>query len=397
MTVAAIISLARVCFLVVQVSLFLVTEKNAIIALNVVSASSPLCAWVGRTQARGDAIYFDWEGVSVSVTVSNFSWVGVEIADNCVGTIVGGGSRWLVEMSSPPIFNAAPLNHRITTFYSGPRSNFYYLFNNPGKNCDPNCNIDTNVTFKLTRLTESRLSGCTPDNNLTIYSFLSDGEFLRQIHAVAPRRLEFVGDSISAGDLNDNEGAPICANAAYNNDITLSTGGVLCGPESQGGFSADCMFTAWGGIQLGIDGQWGMSLLYPFLFSAGGQNVYEVWNFSVFPVDAVVVNLGTNDHPIPPAIDWQNNYVQFVKKIVLTYYKNPSLIIFLAYGPMSTEYQPMVINITATLKAYGINANILDLTLTHGLTGCYGHPSAADNRKIAAKARPQIAAVMNWS
>jgi hypothetical protein len=30
------------------------------------------------------------------------------------------------------------------------------------------------------------------------------------------------------------------------------------------------------------------------------------------------------------------------------------------------------------------------------MTGCYGHPSLADNVEIAAKARPQIAAVLGW-
>ena len=73
--------------------------------------------------------------------------------------------------------------------------------------------------------------------------------------AASARRLEFVGDSITAGDLNDGGagiGAPsICGNAAFNDDITLSTGGQLCLPEALGGFGADCMFTAWGGSECG--------------------------------------------------------------------------------------------------------------------------------------------------
>jgi hypothetical protein len=44
----------------------------------------------------------------------------------------------------------------------------------------------------------------------------------------------------------------------------------------------------------------------------------------------------------------------------------------------------------------GVSAHALDLTLPHPMTGCYGHPSAADHVEIAAKARPQIAAVMGW-
>jgi len=36
-----------------------------------------------------------------------------------------------------------------------------------------------------------------------------------------------------------------------------------------------------------------------------------------------------------------------------------------------------------------------DLTLLHPLRGCFGHPSAADDAEIAAKAAPQIAA-LDW-
>ena len=66
----------------------------------------------------------------------------------------------------------------------------------------------------------------------------------------------------------------ICANGAYNDDILFSTGGVLCSYAL--GFDAECMFSAWGGIQLGgmtVGGRvsWGMAELYPYTFSASGH------------------------------------------------------------------------------------------------------------------------------
>ena len=106
--------------------------------------------------------------------------------------------------------------------------------------------------------------------------------------------------------------------------------------------------------------------------------------------------VGTNDHPAPPALEWQASYVSFCTLLVQSYYARPTLNLFLAYGPMTSEYEPFVINITATLRSQGINATALDLTLPHPMTGCYGHPSAADNVEIAAKAHPQIAAVLGW-
>lgn len=155
------------------------------------------------------------------------------------------------------------------------------------------------------------------------------------------------------------------------------------------------MYTAWGGIQLGASG-WGMSTLYPFAFGASGLNAYGQWDFPSFPVDAVVINLGTNDRPSPPALAWQAAYATFVKSVV-SRYDNPALVVFLAYGPMTLEYQPFVVNITSALVSEGVKAHLLDLFLPHPMTGCYGHPSAADNVEIAAKAKPQIASVLGWS
>ena len=75
----------------------------------------------------------------------------------------------------------------------------------------------------------------------------------------------------------------------------------------------------------------------------------------------------------------------------------PAPAFFLAFGPMRDEYEPFVRNISVTLTAAGVRAFPLDLTLPHAMTGCFGHPSAADNVEIAAKARPQVAAAMGWA
>lgn len=372
-------------------------HTSAVGTLNTVPAASSAVKWVGRTvqDAASGIVSFDWEGVSASVTLSSFTTLLVNISDNCGGTSVGGGSRFLVTMTTSNPNVAAP-DHRVSTFWSGPLQQVYYMFVNPGARCDPDCNFAGNTTFTLTRLTESRLSGCTQTAGLSVNAFLSDGTFLAP-PAPSPRRLEFVGDSITAGDLNDGAGQAVCGNAAYNDDITLSTGGQLCLPAALGGFGADCMYTAWGGIRLGDSSQgWGMAQLYPNTFSAAGPTAYGAWNFSSFPVDAVVVNLGTNDRPSPPALEWQAAYVSYVDTLVRTHYASPALPVFLAYGPMTDEYQPFVQNVTSTLVGIGVSAHTLDLTLPHPMTGCYGHPSAADNVEIAAKAKPQIAAVLGW-
>jgi hypothetical protein len=140
-----------------------------------------------------------------------------------------------------------------------------------------------------------------------------------------------------------------------------------------------------------------MATLYPFTFSASGETTaYLPYNFSGRKVDAQIINLGTNDRPAAPATAWQAAYVAFANSLVTQYYKDPSMALFICYGPMTAEYEPYAKNITATLVAGGFKAFALDLTLPHPMTGCYGHPSAQDNLEIAQKARPQVAAALGW-
>ena len=187
-------------------------------------AADPRSAWVGRARATpGGSVVLDWEGVYFDVTVlAPFTTLTATILDACGGTGVGGGSRWAVMMTSADAGAAAPL-HRISTFFSSAAVSEYVLFSSPGMRCDPDCTLAPNVTFRLQRLTESRLSGCGPAANLSVAAFTTDGTFA-QAPPRSARRLEFVGDSITAGDLNDGAPSSQCGNAVFNDDIVYSTG-----------------------------------------------------------------------------------------------------------------------------------------------------------------------------
>ena len=106
--------------------------------------------------------------------------------------------------------------------------------------------------------------------------------------------------------------------------------------------------------------------------------------------------MGTNDGGASARPDWQASYAAFVTQLVQGYYATPALPVFLAFGPMTTGYEAPVKAIVANLTAAGVSAHALDLTLPHPLTGCFNHPSYADNVELAAKAKPQIAAVLGW-
>ena len=131
--------------------------------------------------------------------------------------------------------------------------------------------------------------------------------------------------------------------------------------------------------------------------AAAGRDAYAPWPFPAPAPDAVVINLGTNDRPPPGDAAWVKAYADFAGDVVNKYNRGANVTLFIAFGPMTDSYQGNVVNVTAALVAAGLRAFALDLTLPHAMTGCYGHPSAADNVEIAAKAKPQIMQAMGWA
>ena len=110
------------------------------LSANIVNATSPLVSWVGRRVAdapKAGAVLFDWVGVSASVTLdASVTYVTADITDNCHGGYAGGGSRWLVTVTTADGFTSAP-NHRVSTFWSSPYVPTYVLWTNQGGRCDP--------------------------------------------------------------------------------------------------------------------------------------------------------------------------------------------------------------------------------------------------------------------
>ncbi len=372
-------------------ALALCAPAAAAAALTTIPAASPLVRWMGRALADNSTgrVYMDWEGVSATVTLSpGVSLLTATIIDACGGTGVGGGSRWAVDMTAAP--SVSPAQHRVATFYSSPAVTEYVLFANPGARCDPDCSFLANTTFSLTRLTESRLSGCSAGGNLSLAALSADVAFAPP-PPPSGRWIEIIGDSISSGDLNagflaSGTGSPArCGNAAFNNDVLLGYGAALCRA-----FDSACMHTGWGGTTLQ-----GMVPLYPFTFSGLGPNQgYQPYDFAAaegaVEGKAVIINLGTN------CCDTEPLYQDFAASVARKYYQDASVALFLAYGPMTSSYQALVEAAAANLTAGGLRAFALDLTLPHAMTGCFNHPSAADHAEIAVKAQPQIAKVMGW-
>jgi hypothetical protein len=109
-----------------SVLLSLVTESRAtgtarLQGSSVSASNASMVSWVGRRKAAGGSMFLDYEGVAATVSLTGFTWLTVDISDQCAGSAsLGGGSRWSVDMNASAPY-VAEANHRIQTFYSGPQ------------------------------------------------------------------------------------------------------------------------------------------------------------------------------------------------------------------------------------------------------------------------------------
>jgi hypothetical protein len=369
----------------------------------VLPASSPLVAWAGRTVggANGSRT-LDWVGVSARVSVSNnFTFVSATISDNC-----SGGNKFVVRMSGEGF---AALD--VATFYTRRGTFEYTLFGDAGR-------ADfTGAAAELTliKAVEARFTACDPaaGTGLAVAAFATDGVFL----APAPRarRLEFIGDSITCGDLvtcvdsamGTRFGTP---NTLWSDSHPASYGSRLCAA-----LDAECSTIAWGGMGLiqndvrswtwpTIPIVYNSSLAWPVMQRGEGAPLEYPFDFAAAPPpDAVSVALGTND----AAGDFSNatfaalfvaEYVRFVTQIKTTYAaanggRGPAFFISNATC-MTAVYAPSVAAAAATLVAAGARVTVVDYSV--GAACACGHPSADQHLLMAERALPIIKAEMGW-
>ena len=194
-------------------------------------------------------------------------------------------------------------------------------------------------------------------------------------------------------------------NSLWADNAEATYGSLLCTY-----FNADCQTTSWGGMGLvaGDTQAWTWPTLpdvYPSALAwqveldGPGAPIRFPWNASRFVPDGVVVNLGTNDaaggrfNNATFVALFVDRFVSFVQNISASHRTAPPTF-FLAFGPMTTAYEPALQAVLPRLSAAGIAALPLNLTLDAPCE-C-GHPSAADHLRLAQMAQPVIAKALGW-
>lgn len=269
-----------------------------------------------------------------------------------------------------------------------------------------------NVTVSLLHTQEPHFIESGPSSNITVLGFATDGLFSTGGPPRLPRRLEFIGDSITAGYGAAAVVVP-CEASIFTNDYSVTYAHLLC--ES---FGAECFVTAFSGIGMYKsypDPNPNNSLTMPERYHdtlAGVHGAFP-WRPGGWVPDAVCINLGTNDFQPGREDDpafvsaYADAYVGFVATLAESYARAVGArghgsppVFFLAVGPMRMTYAAAVQEVLRRLAAESpnIEALYLDLGLDLGYEmGCHRHPGATAHRAMADRARAVIAQAMGWA
>ena len=332
------------------------------------AADNPLIRYTGRFDFSDPARpRFDWPAVSLEVA---FHGTGIaallEDGLNAYNVSIDGGASFVLQ--TRPGQTRYPLAEGLA---------------------------DGRHTVRLVKRTETFYG--TP----TFLGFEVAGGELLPLPEAPARRLEFIGDSITAG--YGVEGAsPTCVysldtenaeltyaaqtaaqlNAAYH-VAAVSGLGVVRNYNSDNPLSAGTMLSYYGRTLANEEA--------------------EDWDFAAWVPDAVVINLGTNDFsttPHPAGELFLNGYTNLIFKVRDLY---PEAHIFavggpLMAGPAEDTIRSVVTQMTQVLGDARVHyvpiANTLELTAVD--FGCDWHPNASGQAKIAAQLAPAIADVLGW-
>lgn len=185
-----------------------------------IGATSELVDWSNRVVKGTESVSFDWLGVTARVSVTGASYVSVVATT----TASARGTRLKAYISDQG-FSLYP---QVQFWVSPLQSNTTVLFAQNGR------------SSRLVTL-ENLVAPQYGTGVTTIHSFQTDGKFVQP--AALQRRMEFVGDSITAAtNVIRPEGAGSCGDGGFQSDYSATFEALLCRH-----FGASCNTVAVGG------------------------------------------------------------------------------------------------------------------------------------------------------
>ncbi|WP_437827475.1 SGNH/GDSL hydrolase family protein [Sorangium sp. So ce1153] len=235
------------------------------------------------------------------------------------------------------------------------------------------------------------------------------GEELLPVPAAPERRIEVIGDSISAGYGIDgaDETCPFTSDTE-NNYLAYSalTGRLL---------EADTTIVAWSGRGVVRNYDDEVADTMPEIY---GRTIADepqpAWDFSSWVPQVVVINLGTNDFSInvPGDAEFRAPFTNAYAGLVETVRENyPEAFIFCTIGPMLSDSYPEGAEALTRARSYigeviedraasgDDRVRLLEFPQHNGEQdglGCDYHPSKKTNEKMAAQLSEAISEELGW-
>lgn len=281
-------------------------------------------------------------------------------------------------------------------------------------------------TLSLTKLNEAL------DGELVFGGFeASAGGALLPTQTPTGRRMEFIGDSITCGYGNegiistkmlmdstsaDQNSLRSCKDFLGVEAYQVSSAYLAWGPQVARKFLADWRLICWSGKGVYRNADDTNTNLIPDLFSRSvASQPNSVNDANAWVPQAVVVDMGTNDFGSvaeqdaggKPDIElFSANYTRLVKSVRHAY---PNAWIFLAVGPMLSDYYPTSFKALTTMrqtvndiiKALGDDRVQyfefpLNITTNADATGCEWHPDVDQDTAMATRLEVAVQKYLGW-
>ena len=351
----------------------------------VIPASNPLVSYTGRIAHLADGAHFYWPGSEALVRFSGTRLsCTAEINDiwgtNSIGLLVDG------RLSRIPVTKADNGHDRVILLAEG-------------------LEADQPHTVRLYKRLDCSYSYVLKD-------FTCDGAFLPPPEK-PDRRLEFYGDSVTAGacvECVDYVGRPDpCENASSYDNSWYSYASITARK-----LGAEAHLTAQGGIAvmsgsgyfhypdgIGMDVSWDRLCYFP---EAGA---YSKWDFSRFTPHAVVFALGQNDQHNPStqqndfsAADpvhraaWKARYGQIIRGVAARYPAGTPLVLITTLIRHDRAWDEAIGELAEALRAEGLPAT--QYLFRRNGDGTDGHPRIPEQEEMAQELAEELKRLLHW-
>ena len=255
---------------------------------------------------------------------------------------------------------------------------------------------DGKHSFRMTKRTETFFG--TP---VFLGFELDAGRSLANLPPAATRRIEFIGDSITAGYGSEGE-SPTCTFSAATENVELTYAAIAARE-----LDADYTILAVSGVGIvrnyNATEKMSPGTMLTYYDGTTTDKDRVDWDFTRWVPDAVVINLGTNDFstvPHPAGELFMQGYTELIIKIRNRY---PEAHIFAIAGPIMVDPADATIrSVVSQMRDVLGDERVHFVQIENNLElsavdyGCDWHPNASGHSKIARQLIPTMAGTMGW-